>query len=82
MTADNLHSAKYAAGSLDKSAVFAGRFVDDYTDVTTFKQNMSKVGYSFVIGIIATIMAYLLGLPLGIIMAKNKDKLIAKLGTL
>ena len=82
MTADNLHSAKYAAGSLDKSAVFAGRFVDDYTDVTTFKQNMSKVGYSFVIGIIATIMAYLLGLPLGIIMAKNKDKLIDKLGTL
>ncbi|MGN1399609.1 MAG: ABC transporter permease [Erysipelotrichaceae bacterium] len=81
MTADNLHTATYAEGSLDKSAVFTTRFVDDYTNVTTFKQNMSKVGYSFVIGIIATIMAYLLGLPLGIIMAKNKDKLIDKIGT-
>ena len=40
------------------------------------------MGYSFLIGIIATVMAYLLGVPLGIAMARRKDKLIDKIGTL
>ena len=35
---------------------------------------------SFVIGIIATVIAYLLGLPLGILMAKNKDSIGDKIG--
>ncbi len=82
MSADDLHSATYVENSLETSAVYATRFVDDYTNVKTYKNNMSKVGYSFVIGIIATIIAYLLGLPLGIVMAKNKDKLVDKLGTI
>lgn len=40
------------------------------------------MGYSFLIGIIATVLAYLLGVPLGIAMARRKDKLLDKLGTL
>lgn len=43
---------------------------------------MSKIGYSFVIGIIASVLAYLIGVPLGILMARKKDKLVDKIGTI
>ena len=81
LSADDLHTATYVKGSLATSAMNQARFVDDYTSVITHKDNMSRMGFSFVIGIIATAMAYLLGIPLGISMAKNKDKLIDKIGT-
>lgn len=42
---------------------------------------MSKMGYSFVIGIISTILAYALGLPIGILMARFKNGLLDKIGT-
>lgn len=82
MSADNLHTATYLAGSRELSLVYTDRYVDDYTNVTTVKQGMSKMGYSFVIGIIAVAISYLLGVPLGIVMARKKDKLVDKLGTL
>ena len=81
-SADDLHSATYSAGSRDASLVNRDRFVDDYTAVTTVKGGLSKLGYSFVIGIIASFIAYLLGVPLGIIMARKKDRLIDKIGTI
>lgn len=81
-SADDLHTATYAPGSRDMSPMFAERFVDDYTNVSVRKSNMSKIGYSFVIGIISSILAYLLGVPLGIMMAKRKDKLIDQIGTI
>ena len=81
-SADNIHSATYVAGSLANGTTVAQScFVDDYTDVTTYKNGMSKMGYSFVIGILSVIMAYLLAVPLGIAMALKKDKLVDKLGT-
>ena len=80
-SADNLHTATYLAGSKDTSKVYSARYTDDYTNVDTVKSGMSKMGYSFVIGILASLMAYLLGVPLGILMARKKDKLIDKLGT-
>jgi len=43
------------------------RYEDDYTNVATYKTGKSKVGYSFVIGLIAVIMSYLIGVPLGIL---------------
>ena len=46
------------------------------------KGGLSKLGYSFVIGIIASALAYLLGVPLGIVMARRKDRLVDKIGTL
>ncbi len=58
------------------------RFTDDYTNVVTRKSGMSKMGYSFVIGILATLLAYALGVPLGIFMARHKDGLVDKLGTI
>ena len=80
-SADDLHTATYRAGSRELSALAADRFTDDYTSVDTTKGNMSKLGYSFVIGIISVAIAYVLGVPLGIIMARKKDKFIDKLGT-
>ena len=81
-SADDLHSATYIPDSLETSLVYESRYVDDYTNVLTVKSGLSKMGYSFVIGILSVIMAYLLGVPLGIIMARKKDKLIDKLGTI
>ena len=82
-SADNLHSATYAAGSLENGTpVIKANYVDDYTDVSTYKNGMSKMGYSFVLGIIATVLSYLLAVPMGIMMALKKEKLLDKLGTL
>ena len=80
-TANDLHSATYAADSLSKSDLNQQYFVDDYTNITTNKDGMSKMGYSFVIGILSVILAYLLAIPMGIAMALKKDKFIDKLGT-
>lgn len=82
ISADDLHSATYSYGSRDANMVNRDRFTDDYTSVTTVKGGLSQVGYSFVIGIIASAIAYLLGVPLGIVMARRKDKLVDKIGTL
>ena len=81
-SADDLHTATYIAGSLEQSAMHAVRFEDDYTHTITHKNNMSKLGFSFVIGVIATILSYVLGLPLGLLMARFKDGLLDKIGTI
>ncbi|MGN0978531.1 MAG: ABC transporter permease [Faecousia sp.] len=80
-SADDLHTATYAAGSRELSAVYEARFDDDYTNVITHKHSMSKLGYSFVIGIISTILAYVVGLPIGLLMARYKDGILDKIGT-
>ncbi len=77
----NLHTATYVKGSKDATAINAARFDDDYTNVSYFKTNMSRTGFSFVIGIISVIAAYLLGVPLGILMARKKNTFIDGLGT-
>ena len=48
----------------------------------SYDAGLSRIGTSFVIGIIATFFAYLFGLPIGIWMAQRKDKLVDKLGNL
>ena len=80
-TADDLHSLTYVESSLNASALNQTYYVDDYTSVVTARNGMSKIGYSFVIGIISVILAYTLAMPLGVLMALKKEKLIDKLGT-
>ena len=80
-TADDLHTLTYMEGSLGLSSMNQKYYVDDYTMVNTAKDGLSKMGYSFVIGIISVILAYLVALPLGVLMALKKDKFIDKLGT-
>jgi oligopeptide transport system permease protein len=81
-SADDLHSATYASGSLEDNAINSTRFTDNYTNVTTRKTGHSKLGYSFIIGILATIIAYLIGVPVGISMARHRDGVVDKIGTL
>ncbi|UKI19847.1 MAG: hypothetical protein L6V89_01135 [Oscillospiraceae bacterium] len=81
-TAGDLHSATYVEGSLTASKLNQERFLDDYTNLAKNLSGKSKMFYSFVIGIIAVALAYLLGIPLGILMARRKDKIADKLGTI
>ncbi len=79
-SADDLHSATYVGGSRELSQLNIDRFTDDYTNVNTIKAGKSRMGYSFTIGIISTFLSYLFGIPLGILMARKKDKFVDKLG--
>ena len=82
VSADDMHSATYVADSLENGTAMLQRFyVDDYTNVSTKHEGLSRMGYSFVIGILSVIMAYVLALPLGVLMALKKDKFLDKLGT-
>ena len=80
-TADDIHSLTYVESSLNSSTLNQKYFVDDYTSVTTARNGLSKMGYSFAIGIISVLLSYTLAVPLGILMALKKDKFIDKLGT-
>ena len=81
-SADDLHTATYVAGSFaGGDAVVKRNFVDDYTAVTTRKSGLSKLGYSFVIGILASALAYALAVPAAIWMARRKGRLGDHLGT-
>ena len=66
---------KYTLDRMDKD-----KFVDNYAEYQTKKTQPSMVGTSFIMGIIAMVLAYILGLPMGVAMAKNKDRLVDKLG--
>ncbi len=81
MSADDLHTATYIAGSKDASEMLQARFVDDYTNVLTVRGSYSRLGYSFLIGIIASIVTYVLGLPIGVLMARFKEGILDKAGT-
>ena len=82
-SAFDLHTATYVPGSLENGTlVIKDRFVDNYTGADTAKDGFSKMGYSFLIGILSVLLAYILAIPLGTVMALKKDKLVDKLGTL
>ena len=82
LSADDLHSATYVQGSLaEGDAVVKAHFTDDYTNVTTRKQGLSKLGYSFVISIAAVALSYGIGIPVGLWMARRKGHLADRLGT-
>ena len=83
-TTDDLHMVTYNRTENAKLEMTLERYGDsDYTKVQSYyKAGLSKVGYSFVIGIISSVIAYMLGIPLGVVMARNKDKLVDKLGTI
>ncbi len=82
-SADNLHTLTYVKGSFaSENPVIKTCYVDDYTSVSTYKAGMSKIGYSFVIGIISVIASYVCAIPLGVLMALKKDKFVDKLGTI
>ncbi len=79
-SADDLHSATYLAGSRELNLVYADLYNDDYTNVSLVKDSGSRMYYSFIVSIIASALAYMIGLPLGILMAKRKDTWVDSLG--
>lgn len=86
--AEDLHTATYASINIEAQEEAteenrnANYFTDNYSNTVSHKQNKSKLGFSFVIGIISSIIAYAMAIPLGILMARKKDKLVDKLGTI
>lgn len=79
-TSYDYHTVVYNPGEL--SEIELTMFNDRYTQASMQKLGMSRMQNSFVIGIIATIFTYIIGLPLGILMALKKDKIPDKIGNL
>lgn len=79
-TAVDFHSLRYNNAEL--SEVEKRQFPDKYTVYAYRRSGLSMIENSFVIGLIATLIAYALGLPLGMLMARRKDKLADQLGNM
>ncbi|MCR5228977.1 MAG: ABC transporter permease [Solobacterium sp.] len=56
------------------------KFTDHYADCRTFFNAPSMVNTSYLFGIVSLIIAYVIALPAGIAMARNKGKLGDKIG--
>ena len=56
------------------------KFVDNYATYDVDKNQPSMIGTSFTMGIFSLVLAYAIGLPAGLLMARRKDKLADKLG--
>ena len=80
VSADDVHTATYLYGSRQLNLVYADKYDDDYTNTNLTKDSHSKMYYSFIISILASFFTYLIGLPLGILMAKKKDTWVDSLG--
>ena len=77
-TAIDFHSLTYNYNPRTKTE--EKQYPDQYTTSTYRYGGLSMIENSFVIGLIATIIAYLIGLPLGILMARHKDGIVDKIG--
>ena len=77
-TAIDFHSLTY--NPVEPSEMEQRLFPDRYTSYSYWINGLSMIENSFVMGFIATLIAYFLGLPLGIWMARKKDKLVDKIG--
>lgn len=80
-SSDDLHSAMYAQTADLSNEFIATRFTDKYINVNSNKDSMSRISISFTMGILASLMAYLIGVPAGIAMARRKGKWYDKLST-
>jgi len=77
-TAIDFHSLTYNPNEIPPNE--QAKYLDNYTTSTSHREGLSPLENSFIIGIISLIIAYSCGLPLGILMARRKDKLADKLG--
>lgn len=80
-SSDNLHTATFAPNADLSNEFIAARFNDKYITVDSNKESSSRIAISFTMGILASLFAYLIGVPAGIAMARKKDKLYDKLST-
>lgn len=54
-------------------------FTDNYANCDSKKEQSSMIGTSFIIGIISTLIAYFIGVPIGVLMGRYKEKLFDKI---
>ena len=80
LTSYDFHTVTYNKSEL--SDIEKEMYNDHYTVALQQKDGLSMLANSFIIGLIATLIAYLLGLPFGIRMAHKKDGLGDKIGNL
>jgi oligopeptide transport system permease protein len=78
-TALDMHTLTYNFATITTDFDKYG-FDNNYTSGSYAKSGKSRVGYSFTLGIVATIISYCLGVPLGVLMARKKDTWIDKIG--
>lgn len=76
-TAIDFHSLTYNANPTEADRE---KFPDNYTSYSFRRAGLSPLETSFVIGLFAAVIAYALGLPLGILIARRKDTIIDHLG--
>lgn len=78
-SAEDLHSLeyKYSLDHLDER-----KYNDNYATADLVTDAPSMIGTSYIFGIIALILSYMLAIPWGIAMARNKGKFTDKLGIL
>ncbi|MBP5231293.1 MAG: ABC transporter permease, partial [Clostridia bacterium] len=83
-SAINFHTVRYNKSWADlkeaKKEELLSEFGDRYTEADYHLDGLSMIETSFVIGLIAVFLAYLIGLPLGVLMARKKDKIADKIG--
>ena len=77
-TAIDFHSLRYNTGVVSETD--KALFPDNYTVYSYNRTGLSILETSFVIGLMATILQYVLGVPLGIWMSRHKDGFGDKLG--
>lgn len=71
------HTCRYKS-KLD--AIDKKRFTDHYAACNSRRSDFSMIGMSFVIGIIASLLSYLLGVPAGMLMARYKNRWYDRIG--
>ena len=79
LTSVDFHTMTYSERPAEYDATIYGEG-EHYIGGTQTKSGLTRIVNSFLIGIIATVAAYIIGFPLGILMAQKKDKLVDKLG--
>ena len=53
-------------------------YVDNYTKCSNIQTESSMIATSFIIGIFATLIAYFIGVPVGVLMSRFKDRIFDK----
>ena len=76
-SAINQHTCTYKSNidHLDEN-----KFTTHYANCDSYYSSPSMVGTSFKFGMISLVIAYVLAIPFGILMSRNKDKFLDKLG--